>query len=118
MVFALAGDSTMTSDVEPAGGAGPSSPTTLGTALRARVLDAGVFFLAADLRPAVLVPGRAALPRPAMRRVTVSSIPSDDFFRAILSALSVNCRVIGRRAGWVIPRTLHECPQVVESDPP
>jgi len=83
MVFAFAGDSTMTSEVEPAGAGGPSSSTTLGATLRERALVADVFFLAADLRPAVLVPGRAALPRPAMRRVTVSSIPSD-FFRAML----------------------------------
>src|SRR5512144_3250308 len=116
MVFALAGDSTMTSDVDPAAGGGPSSSTTLGTAFRLRVFAAEVFF-AAGRRPPVLAPGRAALPRPAMRRVTVSLIPSDDvcFLRAMLS---VNRSVIGRRAGWVVPRAFHECPQVVERDPP
>src|SRR5689334_20420815 len=116
MVFAFAGDSTMTSDVEPAGAGGPSSSTTLGAALRERTLVAD-FFLAADLRPAVLAPGRDALPRPAMRRVTVSSIPSD-FFRAMLSALSVNGRVIGGRTRRVIPRAFHECPQIVERNSP
>ena len=116
MVLAFAGDSTMTSDVEPAGAGGPSSSTTLGAALRERAFVADVFFLAADRRPAVLAPGRAALPRPAMRRVTVSSIPSD-FFRAMLSELSVNGRVIGGRTGRVIPRAFHECSQIIESDP-
>src|SRR5690349_8868333 len=114
MVFAFAGDSTMTREVEPAGAGGPSSSTTLGAAGRERAFVVDVFFLAADLRPAVLLPGRAALPRPAMRRVTVSSIPSD-FFRAILS---VNGRVIGGRTRGVIPRAFHERPQIIESDPP
>jgi len=113
MVFAFAGDSTMTSDVEPAGAGGPSSSTTLGAALRDRTFVAD-FFLAADLRPAVLAPGRAALPRPAIRRVTVSSIPSD-FFRAMLS---VNGRVIRGRTRRVIPRAFHECPQIVERNSP
>src|SRR5690349_5583453 len=111
MVLALAGDSTMTSDVDPAGAAGPSSSATTLGAFRLRVLAADVFFFAAGRLPATFAAGRAALPRPAIRRVTVSSIPSEDgnFLRAMLS---VNRGVIGRRAGRVIPRAFHECPQV------
>src|SRR4029450_6016113 len=96
MVFAFAGDATMTSEVDPAGAGGPSSSTTLGAALRDRALRAAVFFFAVERRPTVFVPGRAALPRPAMRRVTVSSIPSDDFFRAMLLSVPSRDRKIGR----------------------
>src|SRR3954451_8426847 len=103
MVFAFAGDSTITSDVEPAGaGVASSSAGTVAATLRPRAFVAA-FFFAAGRRRGVLAAGRAALPRPATRRVTTgSSVDSDDgsFFRAILS---VNGSVIGRRAGRVVP---------------
>src|SRR5215213_5956652 len=102
MVLAFAGDSTITRDVEPAGaGVASSSAGTVAATLRPRAFVAA-FFFAAGRRRGVLAAGRSALPRPATRRVTGSSVDSDDgsFFRAILS---VNGSVIGRRAGRVVP---------------
>jgi len=112
MVFALAGDSTMTSDVDPAGAGGPPSSTSTAATFRAFDFVADFFFAAG--RRFLAAPGRAELPRPETTRVTVSSIPSD-FFRAILS---VNRSVIGRGARRVIPSAFHERTQVVERDPP
>ena len=112
MVFAFAGDSTMTSDVEPAGAGGPRSSTSTGAAFRDLDLAAAFFFAAG--RRFLAAPGRDALPRPEITRVTVSSMPSD-FLRAMLS---VNGGVIGRRARWVVAGAFHERTQVVERNAP
>ena len=112
MVLALAGDSTMTSEVDPAGGGGPrSSSLTLAVFLRLRVFAADFFFAAG--RRLVVAAGRAALPRPAIRRVTPASSCSDSvsFF---LAMLSVNRSVIGRGAGGIVPRPFHQRTQIVE----
>ena len=113
MVLALAGDSTITSEVEPAGAGGPRSSTSTAAAFRAFVAFVAAFFFAAGRR-FFAAPGRAALPRPEMTRVTVSSIPSD-FFRAMLSVYG---RVIGRGTRWVIPSAFHERTQVIERNAP
>ena len=110
----------MTSDVLPAGGGGPSSSTLARARVPPRTFSAADFFLAAVARPDFLAAGRAALPLPATRRATGCSSSSavvcfGSFFRAMLS---VNGSVIGRRPGGIVPRAFHECPQVVERDPP
>ena len=112
MVLALAGDSTMTSDVDPAGAGGPVSSTSTAAIFRAFDFVAAFFFAAG--RRFFAAPGRAELPRPEMTRVTVSSMPSD-FFRAMLS---VNGSVIGRGTCWVVPRAFHERTQIVERNAP
>src|SRR5262245_28956390 len=76
MVLALAGDSTITSDVDPAGAAGSRSSTTAVAERRLRAFVA-VFFFAADRRAVFFAAGLAAAPRPATRRVTGSSTVSD-----------------------------------------
>ena len=102
----------MTSDVDPVGAGGPLSSTSTAATFRAFDFVAAFFFAAG--RRFFAAPGRAALPRPEITRVTVSSIPSD-FFRAMLS---VNGGVIGRGARRVIPGAFHERTQVVERNAP
>src|SRR5574338_968943 len=102
MVLAFAGDSTITSEVEP-GVTGPSSGAASATA-RGRALEVA-FFLEAERRAVFLAAGRAAAPRPAMRLVDGSSgcSAAESFPRRLRASgvvfeamRSVNGHVIGR----------------------
>ena len=141
MVFALAGDSTMTSDCDPAGAGGSSSSCTSVATCRPRFLRAAPVALRAELRDVpdfleaifpLAVGYRAAAisefsceasiwctrrhrPEDALLSKPFRSSITDSNRRVADSSL-VNRLVIAARRLIVVPRTFQERPQIVESD--